>query len=358
MAHPLDRLKSPWIMLVFTIGLAAVVAWIAYAYLQQREERIKKEVAERSAKRQTPKVSVIVPREDARVGVVIDTGLFVSREIDKDLAYPDTLNAEDFATVRGQRLARPVLRGRPLRVTDLQVPEIHDVASVLPEGMRAVTIEIDSVNSIAQTLRPGHRVDLFLLSKANKPKDTEIPELALNQATLFMQNLAVLATGQEFQDIASDNSDRIQKMVRPGEVEGAREKGFDTITVLVSPKEAARLLIGQKMGTFRVALRGSKDLTPVAMRSVTGGEVLPMGTGGVRDGVEFIVGGKSSGNATVASMLVPTGLPPGTGGAGVVRQPQPDVQTTVRETLQQLTTPQRRIGDANGNKPEPLTKPR
>ncbi|MBW8777548.1 MAG: Flp pilus assembly protein CpaB, partial [Stenotrophomonas sp.] len=218
--------------------------------------------------------------------------------------------------------------------------------------MRAVTIEIDSVNSIAQTLRPGHRVDLFLLSKANKPKDKEVPELALNQATLFMQNLAVLATGQEFQDIASGNSERVQKMVRPGEVEGAREKGFDTVTVLVSPKEAARLLIGQKLGTFRVALRGSKDLTPVAMRSVTGGDVLPMG-GELRNGVEFIVGGKSGGNATVPSTLVASGLPPqNTNAPGSAREPE--IRNAVRETLQQIGTPPRRVSDANGNRPEPV----
>lgn len=335
-----NRLKSPWVLLLFAAGLAALVAYIAYVYLQQREQRIKEEVAARSSRQQAPKIAVVVPREDARIGVVVDQGLFVAREIDQDLVYPDTVLADDFSTVQGQRLARPVLRGRPLRVTDLQAPEIHDVATVLPAGMRAVTIDIDSVNSIAQTLRPGHRVDVFLMSKANRPRDVEVPDQQLNQATLFMQNLAVLATGQEFQDIANGQaSERVTKMVRPGEVDGASTKDFDTITVLVTPNEAARLLVGQKMGTFRVALRGKQDTTPIAMRTMTGNDVLPVSTGRM-GGVEMIVGGKNSGGGAIAPTLMPMGPP-------IVNMPAPqqaragDVRASVENLMRDMTTPRR-----------------
>ena len=349
MATGLQRLKSPWVLLVLAAGLAALVAWIAYAYLQQREQRIKEEVTARSARGQTPKIAVVVPRDDARVGSVIDQGIFVTRDIEQDLVYPDTVLANDFAGVRGQRLARPVLRGRPLRITDLQTPEVTDVASVLPAGMRAVTIEIDSVNSIAQTLRPGHRVDVFLLSKANKPRDAEVPELALNQATLFMQNLSVLATGQEFQDVAASDPDRAAKMVRPGDVAGAREKGFDTITLLVSPGEAARLLVGQKMGSFRVALRGRKDVEAIALRTLTGGDVMPSSNGRL-GGIEFIVGGKGGGAALMPTLLpmgMPSALP--NGGAGPAPSTRPaDVRATVEQVLREVSTA-RRLNAAAGS---------
>lgn len=347
MSTNLARLKNPWVLLLFAAGLAALVAYIAYVYLQQREQRIKDEVAARATRDQAPRVAVVVPREDAPVGAGLEQGLFVAREIEQDLVYPDTVMARDFDSVRGQRLARPVLRGRPLRLTDLQAPEVHDVASVLPAGSRAVTIEIDSVNSIAQTLRPGHRVDVFLLSKADKARDAEVPEARLNQATLFMQNLAVLATGQEFQDVAGSDPERLSKMVRPGEVQGAREKGFDTITVLVTPREAARLLVAQKMGSFRVALRGRKDDDAVALRATTGTDVLPLAAGR-GDGVEFIVGGKGNGGAALASSLVPMGLPdrPGTAGpaapAPAVRQA--DVKAAVAQALNDIALPRGRAG--------------
>lgn len=357
MASPLQRLKSPWVLLVLAAALAGLVAYIAYVYLQQREQSIKDEVAARTTRNQTPKVSVVVPREDARVGSVVDPAMFVSRQIDQDLVYPDTVTAGDFSEVRGQRLARPVLRGRPLRITDLQTPEVTDVASVLPAGTRAVTIEIDSVNSIAQTLRPGHRVDVFLLSKADQPRDSEVTEQALNQVTLFMQNLSVLATGQEFADIASGDAERTSKMVPPGAVEGARDKGFDTITLLVSPSEAARLLVGQKMGSFRVALRGTKDESAVALRALTGGDVMPPSGKPRAGGIEFIVGGKNGGNAALTPTLLPMGVLSLARGAAAAlpAAAAPDaaarpaeVKETVEQVLRDLSTPSRRAGAAGG----------
>jgi len=340
MSVSLARLKNPWVLLLFAAGLAALVAYIAYVYLQQREQRIKDEVAARASRSQTPRVAVVVPRTDAPVGTGLDQGLFVARDIEQDLVYPDTVMARDFDSVRGQRLARPVLKGRPLRLTDLQAPEVNDVASLLPAGTRAVTIEIDSVNSIAQTLRPGHRVDVFLMSKADKAKDSEIAEMRLNQATLFMQNLTVLATGQEFQDVAGGDAERLSKMVRPGEVQGAREKGFDTITVLVTPKEAARLLVAQKMGSFRVALRGRKDEDAVAMRATTGTDVLPV-SAGRGEGVEFIVGGKGSGGAALASSLVPVGLPDRPGSARVTDS-RADMKAAVLQAINDIAQPRGR----------------
>ncbi|MFT7722009.1 MAG: Flp pilus assembly protein CpaB [Roseateles sp.] len=339
MSVSLARLKNPWVLLLFAAGLAALVAYIAYVYLQQREQRIKEEVAARASHGQTPRVAVVVPRQDAPVGTGLDQGLFVARDIEQDLVYPDTIMARDFDSVRGQRLARPVMRGRPLRLTDLQAPEVDDVASLLPAGMRAVTIEIDTVNSIAQTLRPGHRVDLFLMSKADKAKDSEIAEMRLNQATLFMQNLTVLATGQEFQDVAGGDAEKLAKMVRPGEVQGAREKGFDTITVLVTPREAARLIVAQKMGSFRVALRGRKDADTVALRATTGTDVLPP-TAGRGEGVEFIVGGKGGGNAALPSSLVPVGLPDRPAGARAATA-QADVRAAVVQALGEMVQPRR-----------------
>lgn len=358
-----SRLKSPWVLLLLAVGLAAVVAYIAYAYLQQREVRIRQDLAASNSKKQTPKASVVVPREDSRVGTVVDLGIFVTREIEQDLVYPDTILANDFPSVRGQTLARPVLRGRPLRLTDLTAPEIRDVASLLPAGTRAVTIEIDNVNSIAQTLRPGHRVDVFLLSAAPRKKgaEAEATEASMNQATLYMQNLAVLATGQQFQDISDANADRLTKMARPGEVEGQREKGFDTVTVLVTPGAAARLLVGQKLGSYRVALRGGKDDRTVAMGPLTSEDVMPTprGGGGAGGDVEFIVGGKSGGSAALPSTLVAMGLKSADGArvATPAATTRPaDVRGTVEEVMRSMMTP-RTIINADSRETKSATNP-
>jgi pilus assembly protein CpaB len=300
----LSKLTSPLALLLFAALLAGGVAWVAQVYLKQREEAIKNELVAGNRKKQTPKVSVIVPKADAGLHTVLNTQMFVSRTIEEDLAYPDAIKASDFPAVEGQKLARPVLRGRPVRLSDLQVPEVRDVAAVVPAGRRAMTIDIDNLNSIAQTLRPNHRVDVFLMSKAPKDKVPGADDKPLEQATLFMQNMVILATGKEFADVTGD-TDRSSQMVRPGEVQGAseRDKNFSTVTLLVTPAEAARLLLGQKMGSYRVVLRGQKDLDPLHLPTVHAGDLMPRSADRPdRPAIEMIVGGR--GEQTVSRLPV------------------------------------------------------
>ncbi|UUZ55955.1 RcpC/CpaB family pilus assembly protein [Massilia sp. H-1] len=128
---------------------------------------MKAEIAAKGRANVVERVAVAVPTADVPVGTVVNQTNFVARKVEADLVYPDTVLAADFAALEGAKLARPVLRGRPLRLTDLVVPEVKDVSSILPAaGRRAMTIDIDNVNSIAQTLRPNNRIDLFLMTKS------------------------------------------------------------------------------------------------------------------------------------------------------------------------------------------------
>jgi pilus assembly protein CpaB len=306
-----NKLSNPLFLLLFAVLLAGGVAWLAFVYLEKREESIKSDLIAQNKKKETVMVAVVVPRVDAAVNTVFNGQVFVSRSIEEDLVYPDTILAKDFEAMEGQKLARPVLRGRPVRLSDLQVPEVNDVASVVPVGSRAMTIDIDNLNSIAQTLRPNHRVDIFLMSKAPRPDRAtgDIDEKTLDQATLFMQNMVILATGQQFMDVSA-STDRTAQMTRPGAVVGAdaKEKNFDSITLLVSPKEAARLLVGQKMGTYRVVLRGTKDSEPLKLAPLRSGDLMP-NLARKRDApsIEFIAGGR--GDNMVSRLPSPNYMP-------------------------------------------------
>lgn len=288
------KLNRPLVLLLLAASLAGGVAWIANHYLNQREETIKNELAAQGRKSATPTVGVVVPNIDAGIGTVLTKNIFVSRPVEEDLVYPDTIAAGDFEQFEGHKLARPVLRGRPLRLSDLQTPEVYDVSSILPPGMRAMTIDIDNLNSIAGTLKPNHRIDIFLLSKAPKRGDAAADHDGNEneQATLFMQNMIVLATGTQFEDVSGQNGERTAKMVRPGDVEGATSTGFDSITLLVKPAEAARLMIGQKMGSYRVVLRGGKDRAPLALAPLRSSDLTPKALRARDAGVDFIVGGR------------------------------------------------------------------
>jgi pilus assembly protein CpaB len=299
------RLTSPLALFLLAALLAAGVSMVAYLYLQKREAVMQEEIARKNSRRELRTVDVVVPRQDVPANTVMSGAIFVSRPVEDDLIYPDTLLAKDFASMEGLRLARPVLRGRPVRAADLVRPEVNDVAAILPKGLRAMTIDIDNLNSIAQTLKPNHRVDIFLLSKTPKSGNSGEDEKASEQATLFMQNMVVLATGRHFEDVIS-NPELNARMSAPGEVDapGASESGFDSITLLVDPKEAAQLMLGQKLGTFRVVLRGANDRATLALRPTRAGDILPGLPRGRDLDIEFIVGGRG------ANMLGKLAVPP------------------------------------------------
>lgn len=333
----LTKLTHPLVLLLLAALLAGGVAWVAYAYLQQREEAIKSEVAARSRRKETPKVAVVVPKTDAGIHTVLNGQTFVSRPVEEDLVYPDAIRASDFPSFEGQKLARPVLRGRPVRLSDLQVPEVRDVAAVVPAGRRALTIDIDNLNSIAQTLRPNHRVDIFLMSKAPKSEHAraEPDERLREQATLFMQDMVILATGQQFVDTESD-AQRTSQMARPGEVQGAseRDKSFSTVTLLVTPAEAAQLMLGQKLGSYRVVLRGQGDRDALRLPPTRAVDLVAGPAQRAQPAIEMIVGGRGDhllGKLPMAATPAPpatesaadTGAPPAAVPATLANQPIP-----------------------------------
>jgi len=76
---------------------------------------------------------------------------------------------------------------------------------------------------------------------------------------------------------------------------------------------------------------------------MTGTDVLPVAAGR-HDGVEFIVGGKSSGGATLASSLVPVGLPdrPGSGRVVNAQAAQADMKAAVMQAINDIALPRGR----------------
>jgi len=94
-------------------------------------------------------------------------------------------------------------------------------------------------------------------------------------------------------------------------VEGAppEERQFDSITLLVSPRQAARLMVGQRLGSFRVVLRGKLDREALTLAPLRGAHLMPAERS--RDnGIEFIVGGARASGGMLAPVALPTSLGP------------------------------------------------
>jgi pilus assembly protein CpaB len=293
---PSVRVNKTWLMLLVAVGLALLATVLTAQYLKSREAAISEEVAART-KQGGPKLSVAVAIKDLPVGTPLDQNLVAARNVSEDLLYPDAILADDFEKFKGQALIRPVLHGRPLLRADLR-PMYADFAGTLIPGTRAMTIDVDELNSVAHMVQPGNLIDLMLVMKRDDGGDTVVP---------FMDKMKVLATGQK---IIQDGSDERSPTVKKG-------LSYSNFTLEVTPTQAARLTLAQNLGKLRFTLRNEKDIASEDF-SVNSQNIFDEVTAranrsksrqaGATGTVEYIVGGQRNGpSAKSVDMVVPVG---------------------------------------------------
>src|ERR1700733_3810241 len=105
--------------------------------------------------------------------------------------------------------------------------------SLIPPGMRAVSVRVNEVVSVAGFVTPGTRVDVLL---------TGTPGGGEQETTTVLQNVAVLASGHTLERTAT------------GEAQTTA-----VITLLVSPDDAQRLTLASSEGHIQLALRNPLD---------------------------------------------------------------------------------------------------
>ncbi|MCE9641556.1 MAG: Flp pilus assembly protein CpaB [Betaproteobacteria bacterium] len=289
----LSRINRMWLLLGAAILLGLAATWVTLQYLKVREQRIEAEVKKRASGGNT--VDVIAVARNLPKGTVIGADNLVKREILEDLVYDgETVPLSDFDKVDGLKLARAVEGGRPLRRSDLDI-RAKDFAEALPQGTRAITIDVDEINSVSQMVRPGNLVDLMLI--VPDPSDTNGGQ----QIVSLLQKVKVLATGQI---IARSADAKGTPAPGPGGPGGSTPQRYSNFTFEVTPEEAARIALAQQLGKIRAVLRNDEDQRMDPLAKVNSQSLLRGYTPGVpgKKGqtqaealpptVEFIIGGK------------------------------------------------------------------
>lgn len=106
--------------------------------------------------------------------------------------------------------------------------------ALIPPGMRAVSVRVNEVVSVAGFVTPGTRVDVLL---TGSPGGT-----AEQQTTTVLQNVAVLASGPRLERSST------------GEPQNTA-----VITLLVTPDDAQRLTLASNEGRIQLVLRNPLD---------------------------------------------------------------------------------------------------
>lgn len=129
---------------------------------------------------------------------------------------------------------RPMVPGEPVLASKVSGTDGRaTLAALLPDGFRAISIPVNNVNGVAGFVLPGTMVDVMLLRQIEGDGATAQDQ----RADTILENVQVLAVDQ----LADEKT--------------GEPKLSATATLALTPTDAARIAIANRMGTLQLLLR-------------------------------------------------------------------------------------------------------
>lgn len=119
-----------------------------------------------------------------------------------------------------------------------------NLSGVIEAGMRAVSLRSNDVAGVGGFVLPGDRVDVLLTRSDGTQQTTSVTQV-------LAQNALVLGVDQ------SDNQEASKPVVTK------------SVTVQVTPEQAATISLGESIGSLSLALRRDNDDAPLVSRATT-----------------------------------------------------------------------------------------
>lgn len=237
------RRRRMWIVLLLALVSGLTAAYLALNYLRQPTSPI------RAA---TPSsTELVVASRDLELGTVLGP-----QDV-KLIGWPSEALPEGYSASTEEVLGRGVIA--PLRMNEPLLPgklakkeEGGGLPIVIPEGMRAVSVRVDEVISVAGFVLPSTRVDVLVtLTREAGTQGNPITKLIL-------QNVPVLSSGQTIQ-----------------RDEQGQPLNVTVVTLLVTPDEAEKLVLASTEGRIQLALRNTLDLDTVQTEGIRVSGLIP-----------------------------------------------------------------------------------
>lgn len=202
-------------------------------------------------------VRIVAAKAELAPGHTLSGDDLVLAPIEAKAPPPNT--STDPARLVGRVILTPMVAGEPVLETQLApAGTAGGLSALVPDGMRAISVDTTDSSGLVGLLTPGCRVDVVTTAIS-----TSSSEPAMSR--ILAQDVTVLAVGQKLSGSASNDS---------------QTNNSRMVTLLVSPRDAAALDLGQTMARLRLILRGNSDrgeidVDPVMMTDLRGGAAAP-----------------------------------------------------------------------------------
>jgi pilus assembly protein CpaB len=177
-------------------------------------------------------VPVVVAADEIQIGAKLDTHDVRVVTLPASAVPPGAYSRP--AQVLGRGAVLPIGQGEFILPSKLAAANAGTgLPSMIPPGMRAVSVRVNDVVSVAGFVQPGTRVDVLATGGQGNGND--------RQTTTVLENVAVIAVGKNLDRNSPDAP------VAP------------VITLLVSPDDAQKLALVSQEGRIQLSLRNPLD---------------------------------------------------------------------------------------------------
>jgi pilus assembly protein CpaB len=203
-----------------------------------------------------PGVDVVVAADDLQVGAKLGENDVRLLRFPQSTVPPGAYGSIDKVLNRGVIL--PIGKGEFILPSKLAAANAGaGLASMIPQGMRAVSVRVNDVVSVAGFVQPGSRVDVLSTSSSGGNGE--------RQTTTVLENVAVIAVGKNLTRNTGAETQTSSPMV-------------SVITLLVSPDDAQKLALASQEGRIQLALRNPLDTHPGSAGATKASSLYPGST--------------------------------------------------------------------------------
>ncbi|MDP4114433.1 MAG: Flp pilus assembly protein CpaB [Bacillota bacterium] len=157
----------------------------------------------------------------------------------------ELLNANamtDLKEIVGKRTKESIIEGEQIVRERLADKKNVSLSYNIPEGTRAVSMNVNEQIDVAGLLRPGDFVDIIACFEKEEESDGTNKKIFQRVTDTILQNVQVLALGQDV-DLSSDKLKNLPA----------------TVTLAIKKEDVEKFVFASEYGTLRLALRPLDD---------------------------------------------------------------------------------------------------
>ncbi|NTV90896.1 MAG: Flp pilus assembly protein CpaB [Clostridiales bacterium] len=221
-------------VIIIAVLLSLITSVLIYVYITnatQKQETVEYVNVYVAAKNLEPKQTIM----DADVKVM---------QVEKGTENSRALTSK--TEIVGKKLKESILEGEVFVAERLLDEKKLTLAYKIPEGMRAVTINVAENTAVGYLMRPGDNVDIVATFEMETVEQTDTKTIYPRITRMILQNVLVLSMGQD-QEIEDETI----------------KEGQKTVTLAVKTDEVEDLVYASQYSLLSLVLRPAEDTSTI-----------------------------------------------------------------------------------------------